>query len=156
MNDTHNPELAEPALPAKLETETKKAYQAFCAYLEMRPGERSLSKLTPKGTSLNSAKKWSTKHNWVERAAAYDLEKANLVRQEAFDAQVREVEKMVVRDIQLTQGFADKIEAMLAQIQPGGEDAVNDLLTLTNARDKQRNWEQQIVQFYYSVIGKKQ
>lgn len=52
--------------------ETSKAFAAFCAYRDMGP-ERSLPKVCQMSArSLPNVKRWSERHRWVERAAAYD------------------------------------------------------------------------------------
>ena len=56
--------------------ERSKAYEHFCLYRDMGP-ERSLAKMAAIGNvsvSLRQLEYWSSKHRWVERAAAYDAD----------------------------------------------------------------------------------
>jgi hypothetical protein len=63
--------------------ETSKAWQAFCDYRDLPPGQRSLSKLaeryrtiteTPPTRSLQQLKEWSAAFAWQARCAVHDAE----------------------------------------------------------------------------------
>lgn len=67
--------------------ETSKAYAAFCRYRDMDPGKRSLAAVAPKARNGQGKRnapgqitEWSTEHDWVARAAAYDDHMDELVR----------------------------------------------------------------------------
>ena len=65
----------------KLEAETTKAYEAFCFYRVMGLG-RSVARVSKEHTkNLPTVKKWSTEHNWVQRAEAFDLDQEAIARQ---------------------------------------------------------------------------
>lgn len=58
----------------RLEGETDQARAAFLAYLELDISVRSLPLLAGQlQKSLSLLKRWSARHGWQERAAAYDL-----------------------------------------------------------------------------------
>lgn len=63
------------------EGESTTNYEAFCAYRDMG-NERSLAKVGEKlGKSTALMERWSAKFNWVERAAAWDVEADRLATQ---------------------------------------------------------------------------
>lgn len=65
----------------KLESETQKAYEAFCVYRDMGIS-RSLERVIQEGgRSSTIVQKWSSLHNWVERVNAYDLVQEAIARQ---------------------------------------------------------------------------
>lgn len=60
-------------------TDTPKSWEAFVVYRDME--KRSLAKVADKlGKSIKLIERWSQKHNWVERVAAWDEEKDRLIR----------------------------------------------------------------------------
>ena len=62
-------------------TDTPKSWEAFVVYRDME--KRSLAKVAAKlGKSIKLIERWSQKHNWVERVAAWDEEKDRLIRVE--------------------------------------------------------------------------
>ena len=62
-------------------TDTPKSWEAFVVYRDM--DKRSLAKVAAKlGKSIKLIERWSQKHNWVERVAAWDEEKDRLIRVE--------------------------------------------------------------------------
>jgi len=57
----------------RLPGETAKAYEAFAVYRELETGQRSLERVSRTlHKSVTFLGRWSSKYNWVERAAAYD------------------------------------------------------------------------------------
>lgn len=61
------------------DNESSKAYAAFCVYRDLGP-DRSLDKVVQKlAKSVQLFKRWSSQHNWVERARAWDEEQDRLV-----------------------------------------------------------------------------
>jgi len=70
----------------KRDGETSRAYEVFCVYLEMGPRERSIEKVVeelgkPSGYSRH-LERWSSEHDWVDRAAAHDEHLAAKRREE--------------------------------------------------------------------------
>ena len=62
-------------------SDTPKSWEAFVVYRDME--KRSLAKVAAKlGKSIKLIERWSQKHNWVERVAAWDDEKDRLIRVE--------------------------------------------------------------------------
>lgn len=73
----------------KRETETPKAFAAFCAYRDLGP-ERSIEKVGQKlGKSKALIERWSRKHEWVSRVVAYDVRLESKVRAETETEKVR-------------------------------------------------------------------
>lgn len=94
------------------ENETPKAYEAFCSYRNMGP-DRSIVKIGQKlGKNKATLEKWSRQHNWVKRAAAWDLEQDRVVR----ESQIEEIKKMRQRHTQLAMKMLDEAERMLELI----------------------------------------
>lgn len=65
----------------KLESETAKAYEAFCMYRDMGP-TRTLERLREKiGGSGRHLQTWSYTHDWIKRVEVYDTEQEAIARQ---------------------------------------------------------------------------
>lgn len=78
----------------KQKTDTDKSLEVFRAYLVMQ--ERSLPKLAKElGKNQRTLESWSSKYNWVERAAAYDAH----LHEKLVNNNIGEVEKMNERHI---------------------------------------------------------
>lgn len=79
------------------EGESTKAFEAFCVYRDLGIN-RSIAKA---GESLGKSQAllegWSSKHSWVDRAAAWDAEQDRILRQE----QLKEIKKMRKRHADL-------------------------------------------------------
>ena len=91
------------------EGESPKAYEAFCAYLEMGPNRsiRAVGQKLDKSRQLLG--RWSAAHQWVDRAAAYDAD----LRQKAYEAARKETQKMQTRQIETAIIFQKKaLEAL--------------------------------------------
>nr|BDD48118.1 hypothetical protein 34 [Balneolaceae bacterium] len=118
----------------QLPGETNKAYDRFVAYLEMGP-DRSLDKVRQKYTKNTSYKrylaKWSSEHNWVKRAEAYDRhqikkdmenreEARELVRQKILNRAGEAADRLI--DIALGKELAtkDQVKAILAMFDKAG------------------------------------
>lgn len=65
----------------KLETETQKAYEAFCMYRDMG-SSRSIDRVAQDSTKTRSTiRLWCKEHNWVKRAEDYDIDREAIARQ---------------------------------------------------------------------------
>lgn len=63
--------------------EPSRAFRAFALYRDMGAERRSLRRLAEEmGVSLRLVSRWSRKHHWVERCAAWDDEVDRLAREE--------------------------------------------------------------------------
>ena len=81
--------------------ETEKAYSAFKIFLEME--DRSISKVAKYlSVSVQNVRKWSSKYNWFERAAAYDSSIVESTRQ----LKIAAIKESLRRKV----GIADKLE----------------------------------------------
>src|SRR5215217_4275033 len=85
--------------------ESRKAYEAFAVYRDMGMS-RSLPKVASHlSKSLELMKRWSSKHEWVDRAASFD---AN----EDFELMVRTQEQRIqmrVNDAKIARMFKQKV-----------------------------------------------
>lgn len=92
--------------------ETSRAYEAFAAYRDLGPN-RSQSKTSKKlGKNSRTIADWSTKYDWVKRAAAWDAEQDRLARQ----AQIDEIKKMRKRHTDLASAMLVKAARALQRI----------------------------------------
>jgi hypothetical protein len=65
----------------KLETETQKAYEAFCCYRDMG-SSRSIDRVAQESTKSRSIiRTWCKEHDWVKRAEVYDVAREAIARQ---------------------------------------------------------------------------
>jgi hypothetical protein len=94
--------------------ESRKAYEAFAVYRDMGMG-RSLPKVAERlDKSLELMKRWSARHEWVDRAASFD---AN----EDFELLVRTQEQRIqmrVNDAKIARLFKQKVVDRLQQLEP--------------------------------------
>lgn len=96
--------------------ESSKAYAAFCVYRDLGP-DRSIEKARqtmPKTRPKSWLVCWSTKYNWVARAAAYDDyldRKKRLEREKA-------IMDMMERHARLAVAFQQRIAQRLQEVDP--------------------------------------
>lgn len=107
------------------EKETPKPYAAFCIYRDMG-AQRSVRKVAEKlGKSETLISRWSSAHNWVERAAAWDSEQDRIARQEQLEAIKR------MRKRQAESGHALQCKALLALKKiPADELSAQDIVKM--------------------------
>lgn len=98
------------------ESETSKAYEAFCEYRDMGP-QRSLSKVAEKlQKSETLMGRWSGQNKWVERAAKWDDEQERIEREIAQKEQAKEIRDMRKRHADLAKAMLIKSAKALARI----------------------------------------
>lgn len=93
----------------KQPTDTNRSYAAFRIYLNTAPHERSLRKGADRFYGVVSDAKrhqflrWSSKHNWVARVAAYDIEQERIYQQEQHIAirKMNERQAAIGADLQM-------------------------------------------------------
>lgn len=98
----------------KREDETSKAYHAFCLYRDMGL-QRTLDKVRqeldrPSGY-ISYIKKWSSKHDWVSRAEAYDEHLEYIRMAEKADQRRKRNEQI----LQTCRGFHDAAHKKLKE-----------------------------------------
>jgi len=106
------PTVAEPW--ERREEETTVAFEAFATYRDMglkRSCDRVAKQL---GKSNTLIERWCTRHEWVDRSAAWDARLDEQARESVVD-QVRE---MAERHIKLARGFLSKVAERLLQLRP--------------------------------------
>jgi len=75
----------------RLETESEPAWAAFSAYRDMSP-QRSTRVIAARlGKSTAIIQRWSSKHSWIRRVAAFDRRVDDRRRREHEDALVDDV-----------------------------------------------------------------
>ena len=111
--------------------ETSRAYEAFCTYRDLGPN-RSQSKTSQKlGKNSRTIADWSTKYDWVKRAAAWDAEQDRIARQ----AQIDEIKKMRKRHADLATAMLVKAAKALQRI-PEDEVKASDVSRLVETASK--------------------
>lgn len=109
--------------------ESVQAFGAFSIYLEMG-AERSLRAVCQKCTkSIPLIKRWSSIHEWVERAAAYDAE----LHRKAYAAAVRRNRKMIDRNIRTALQMQEKALLALEGLDPADLSPKDILVMLRDA-----------------------
>ena len=94
-----------------LETDTLKSFEAFTVYRDME--DRTLEKVAKKlGKSNKLIERWSAKHNWRERVAAWDEEKDRIIRQDLL----RDIGSMRRRHVKLATDMLTKAAQALARL----------------------------------------
>jgi len=96
--------------------ESSKAYAAFCIYRDMGP-DRSIEKVYEKRSRrgpLSRLKNWSVKHNWVERAKAYD----DYLERKKREEKEKAILEMAERHARLAMAFQQRVAQRLQEIDP--------------------------------------
>lgn len=104
--------MAEEKLWERQPGESAKAYEAFSTYRDMG-SDRSLAKV---GQALGKSKammeKWSSAHNWVERAKAWDVEQDRILQKQQMD----DIKKMRKRHATIGESMLIKAAQALKKI----------------------------------------
>lgn len=101
------------------EGENPKPYEAFCIYRDMKTDdqERSLREVANRlKKSLTLIGRWSSKHSWVERVAAWDDEQERIEREIAQKEQAKAIREMRKRQAQAGQALQLKATKALGKI----------------------------------------
>lgn len=109
--------------------ETDKAYSAFEIYLETE--SRSIKKVAEKlSVSAPNVRKWASKFDWTERAAAYD----SSIVEETRSAKVTAIKNSIDRKNSIAGKLEDKALTALEQISLSRISArsIVEMLTLAN------------------------
>lgn len=96
--------------------ESSKAYAAFCIYRDMGP-DRSIEKVYEKRSRrgpLSRLKNWSVKHNWVERAKAYD----DYLERKKREEKEKAILEMADRQARLAIAFQQRVAQRLQELDP--------------------------------------
>lgn len=115
----------------RLESESSKAYEAFCIYRDLGIN-RSIAKVVQiLGKSKALLEGWSSKHDWVERAAAWDSEQDRVARQQQLD----DIKKMRKRHASLAEAMLLKASKALLII-PEDEIKAGDVSRMVDIASK--------------------
>lgn len=95
----------------RIESDTKKSYQAFCWYREMG-GKRSLEKVGQEySKSVSLLLRWSAVHNWQERVQAWDDYQDGLRQERKLQKRI-EIENNAVSDYDFLREAIKKRKAL--------------------------------------------
>lgn len=113
------------------EGESTKAFEAFCVYRDLGI-QRSIAKA---GRSLGKSQAllegWSSKFDWVERAAQWDSEQDRIARQQ----QLEDIKKMRKRHATLAESMLIKAARALKQL-PDDEIKAGDVSRMVDIASK--------------------
>lgn len=115
--------------------ENPKPFEAFCYYRDMGTGRsiRAVAAKLDKSETLIG--RWSSKHNWVERVAAWDDEQERIEREIAQKEQAQEIRKMRKKHADLASAMLIKATKALARI-PDDEIKAGDLTRMVDVASK--------------------
>lgn len=112
------------------ETDTPKSWEAFVVYRDME--KRTLAKVAEKlGKNLKLIERWSQKHNWVERVAAWEAEKDRIIRIEL----TKDIGAMRKRHADLANAMLMKAALALSKI-PANEIKASDVSRMVEIATK--------------------
>ena len=104
----------------KRESETARAYRAFCVYRDMGV-DRSLAKvrakLGKKSGYERQLQEWSSDHEWVSRAAAYDEHLEVLLRDEQEERLITERRLQTERELKDTTRLLSAFDGLIQQLE---------------------------------------
>lgn len=116
----------------RLPDEGSKAFEAFAIYRDMGLKERSIAKVSKQlGKSKALMDRWSSRYQWVERAAAWDKEQDRVAR----EAQLEDIKKMRKRHADLATAMLAKAAKALLRI-PDDEIKAGDLSRMVETATK--------------------
>lgn len=114
----------------KLKDETEKAYEAFSTYRDLGVGRTFVAVAEKLQKSYTLIRRWANKHNWEERAAAYD----SSVTEGTRKANVNSFETAIKRKNSIASKLEEKALAALENLnlsRVSGRTIV-EMLTLSN------------------------
>jgi hypothetical protein len=99
----------------KLNEETPKAYEAFCIYRDLGPG-RTIpavqAEYSKSPSYIRQLHEWSSKYDWVDRAAAYDV----MVDEKRVEASIDKAVRAAAKHASAAEKLIDKgLEALAAK-----------------------------------------
>ena len=119
----------------RLEDETPKQYEAFCAYRDMG-AERSLHAVAEKLQKSDTLMgRWSGKNHWVDRAAAWDDEQERIEREIAQKEQAKAIRAMRKKHADLASAMLVKAAKALKKI-PDDEIKAGDMTRMVDVASK--------------------
>ena len=127
--------MAKKKIWERLEDETPKQYEAFCAYRDLGI-ERSLRTVgITLGKSEGLMERWSSKNHWVDRAAAWDDEQERIEREIAQKEQAKAIREMRKKHANLASAMLVKAAKALKKI-PDDEIKAGDMTRMVDVASK--------------------
>ena len=104
-----------------IDGENPRAFECFQAYLEM-PTPRSIEKLSQgtvrgKKAALRTLYRYSSDHNWVERAEAFDKKQAQETINQLMQKRQEEIDTFIDADFEHAQQIQSLVGQKLASLQ---------------------------------------
>ncbi len=95
--------------------ESPQSFEAFAIYRNFRQGTRSLARVASELTkSAHLIRRWSAKHNWVDRVEEWDAYQDKI----ALEAQLRAVKDMNERHVRMSMALQSKALKKLEALDP--------------------------------------
>ena len=111
--------------------ETARAFEAFRKYRDLGPS-RSIAKVGKElGKNRVTLEDWSSKYDWVKRAAAWDAEVDRIARQEQLQA----IKAMRKRHAKLASDLLTSVEKEIENLKPGTM-TPNEIARITEVASK--------------------
>lgn len=114
----------------RLKDETEKAYEAFSTYRDLGVGRTFVAVADKLHKSCTLIRRWAKRHNWEERAAAYD----SSITEGARKANINSIETAIKRKNSIAGKLEEKALAALKNLnlsRVSGRTIV-EMLTLSN------------------------
>lgn len=127
--------MAKKKIWERLDDETTKQYEAFCAYRDMGQ-DRSIRAVAEKfSKSEQLLRRWSSKNHWVDRATAWDDEQDRIEREIAQKEQAKAIREMRKKHANLASAMLLKATKALTKI-PDDEIKAGDVTRMVDVASK--------------------
>jgi len=120
------------ASPIRLCGESPRAFESFCAYLELGPRRRSIDVATRVGAALRTVKRWASDFRWKKRIESYVADRAgefvetesDVRREEILDAAAR-TKELRDRQLMMAGAFLDAAERYVESLESDDVDRMS-------------------------------
>jgi len=141
----------------RLEVESAPAFVAFEIYRDLDPGQRSIDRAfgihrERKGQKPNGKQahghwtRWSSLHNWVARAKAYDADNQREARERAQEDRQAEIKKWLDEQFTISKAFQGYVRREIrAELETPGTREVHEIRQLALVFDISGSWVKEII-----------
>ena len=132
-----------------IDGESPRAFQCFQAYLEM-PTPRSIEKLCQgnvrgKKITARTLYRYSSDHNWVERAEAFDKKQAQEAFNQLMQKRQEEIDAFTDADFEHARQIQSLVGQKLAALQKADEVDWKELKSVVMVYREARLWIQELL-----------
>lgn len=111
--------------------ESPQAFEAFACYRDMGAARSTVKVSRKLCKSVSLMNRWSSEHDWVKRAAAWDVEKDRVAR----ESQLTDIKEMRKRHAAIAKKMMDTADNALNNIKPD-EVSTNEIARLVEIASK--------------------